>query len=80
MVSDAQEMGRTLRARHDPSRRLQLDVLGNEDQLSVAPRGFTHGLTSLLETEAHLLAAHAQRLRQARHVHRQFRSKAKPQA
>lgn len=53
MVADAQEMTRTLRARHYPSLRLQLDVLDDEDHLSVAPRGFTHGLKYLLETDAH---------------------------
>ncbi|WP_241094025.1 alpha/beta hydrolase [Xanthomonas bonasiae] len=52
MVSDAQEMTRTLRARHYPSLQLQLDVLNDEDHLSVAPRGLTHGLTYLLGSKA----------------------------
>jgi len=51
MVSDAQEMTRTLRARGYPSLQLQLDVFNDEDHLSVAPRGFTHGLKSLLGTK-----------------------------
>ncbi|XEA90447.1 alpha/beta hydrolase [Xanthomonas sp. DAR 80977] len=53
MVSDAQAMTQTLRGRRYPSLQLQLDVLADEDHLSVAPRGFTHGLKYLLETEAH---------------------------
>ncbi|WP_440985516.1 alpha/beta hydrolase [Xanthomonas sontii] len=48
MVTDAQQMVQTLRGRHYPSLRLQLDVLGDEDHLSVAPRGLTHGLKVLL--------------------------------
>lgn len=48
MVSDAQEMTRTLRSRGYPSLQLRLDVLNDEDHLSVAPRGFTHGLKFLL--------------------------------
>jgi predicted alpha/beta superfamily hydrolase len=51
MVSDAQRMERALRSRHYPSLRLQLDVLADEDHLSVAPRGFTHGLKYLLDTK-----------------------------
>lgn len=48
MVTDAQQMAQTLRGRHYPSLRLQLDVLADEDHLSVAPRGLTHGLKFLL--------------------------------
>ncbi|MDY4297359.1 MULTISPECIES: alpha/beta hydrolase-fold protein [unclassified Xanthomonas] len=48
MVTDAQQMVQTLRGRHYPSLRLQLDVLDDEDHLSVAPRGLTHGLKFLL--------------------------------
>lgn len=49
MVSDAQRMEKTLRMRRYPSLRLRLDVLPGEDHLSVAPRGFTHGLNYLLD-------------------------------
>ncbi|MBO9830576.1 alpha/beta hydrolase [Xanthomonas sp. A2111] len=48
MVTDAQQMVQTLRGRHYPSLRVQLDVLADEDHLSVAPRGLTHGLKFLL--------------------------------
>ncbi|WP_279362303.1 alpha/beta hydrolase [Xanthomonas sacchari] len=48
MVTDAQQMVQTLRGRHYRSLRLQLDVLDDEDHLSVAPRGLTHGLKFLL--------------------------------
>lgn len=51
MVSDAQAMARTLQSRRYPSLQLQLDVLNDEDHLSVAPRGFTHGLKYLLGTK-----------------------------
>lgn len=49
MVSDARRMEQALRSRNYPSLRLKLDVLGDEDHLSVAPRGFTQGLRYLLE-------------------------------
>lgn len=49
MVSDARRMARVLRSRHYPSLRLELDVLDDEDHLSVAPRGFTHGLKYLFD-------------------------------
>ncbi|KRG71193.1 alpha/beta hydrolase [Pseudoxanthomonas dokdonensis] len=48
MVSDARRMANNLRSRRYPSLQLQLDVLADEDHLSVAPRGFTHGLKYLL--------------------------------
>jgi len=48
MVVDAQRMGAALRGRHYPSLRLSLEVLDGEDHVSVAPRGFTHGLKQLL--------------------------------
>lgn len=48
MVSDAERMAQTMRARHYPSLQLSLDVLNDEDHLSVAPRGFIHGLKMLL--------------------------------
>ncbi|WP_313341444.1 alpha/beta hydrolase-fold protein [Stenotrophomonas sp.] len=51
MVADAKQMDAALRARHYPSLRLQLDVLNDEDHLSVAPRGLTHGLKFLLGKE-----------------------------
>ncbi|MBB4133206.1 alpha/beta hydrolase-fold protein [Xanthomonas sp. 3075] len=52
MVTDAQAMVRTLRSRHYPSLHIELDVLNDEDHLSVAPRGITHGLKSLLGVTA----------------------------
>lgn len=52
MVSDARGMERSLRSRNYPSLHLRLDVLNDEDHLSVAPRGFTHGLKYLLSTAA----------------------------
>lgn len=53
MVSDARRMERSLNSRNYPSLRIKLDVLNDEDHLSVAPRGFTHGLKFLLgATEA----------------------------
>ena len=48
MVSDARRLERTLNSRLYPSLRIKLDVLNDEDHLSVAPRGFTHGLKFLL--------------------------------
>lgn len=48
MVADAETMVRTLKSRHYPSFKVTLDVLNDEDHLSVAPRGFTHGLRVLL--------------------------------
>lgn len=48
MVGDARRMEAALTARGYPSLRLRLDVLEDEDHLSVAPRGFTHGLKFLL--------------------------------
>ncbi len=51
MVADASRMAATLAARNYPSLRLQLDVLGEEDHLSVAPRGFSRGLKFLLAAE-----------------------------
>ena len=51
MVADARAMAATLAARNYPSLRLKLDVLADEDHLSVAPRGFSHGLKFLLGVE-----------------------------
>lgn len=48
MVADARRMHGALRAQGYPSLRLQLDVLNDEDHLSVAPRGLTQGLKYLL--------------------------------
>ncbi|MFT4248912.1 MAG: alpha/beta hydrolase-fold protein [Pseudomonas sp.] len=48
MVSDARRMARNLDARGYPSLQLRLEVLDDEDHVSVAPRGFTHGLKYLL--------------------------------
>jgi hypothetical protein len=52
MVIDAQKMAQALRARHYPSLHLALEVLDDEDHLSVAPRGITHGLKSLLRSNS----------------------------
>ena len=52
MVSDARRLERVLSSRGYPSLRIKLEVLNDEDHLSVAPRGFTHGLKFLLGTEA----------------------------
>ncbi|WP_434026797.1 alpha/beta hydrolase [[Pseudomonas] boreopolis] len=48
MVEDARRMARALQSRRYPSLRIALDVLNDEDHMSVAPRGFTHGLKYLL--------------------------------
>jgi hypothetical protein len=48
MVIDAQKMAQALRARHYPSLQVELDVLNNEDHLTIGPRGATHGLKALL--------------------------------
>ncbi|CAD0310254.1 alpha/beta hydrolase-fold protein [Xanthomonas sp. WHRI 8391] len=48
MVTDAQAMVRRLRARGYASLQIELEVLNDEDHLSVAPRGITHGLKHLL--------------------------------
>ncbi|ATB57181.1 Putative esterase [Xanthomonas citri pv. fuscans] len=52
MVIDAQNMARTLRARGYPSLHLTLEVLDDEDHLSIGPRGITHGLKALLGSKA----------------------------
>ena len=52
MVGDARRLEQSLRKRSYPSLQLKLDVLSDEDHLSVAPRGFTHGLKYLLEAKA----------------------------
>ncbi|MEG1681138.1 MAG: alpha/beta hydrolase-fold protein, partial [Stenotrophomonas sp.] len=48
MVVDAQRMVGLLGARGGQALELKLDVLNDEDHLSVAPRGFMHGLKYLL--------------------------------
>ena len=52
MVTDARRLQRSLDSRRYPSLRIKLDVLNDEDHLSVAPRGFTHGLKFLLGSPA----------------------------
>lgn len=52
MVSDARKMEQALNSRSYPSLRIKLDVLNDEDHLSVAPRGFTKGLQFLLAADA----------------------------
>lgn len=47
MVTDARRMTRSLRSRGYPSLRIELDVLQEEDHLSVAPTGFTRGIKFL---------------------------------
>lgn len=48
MVTDARRMAKALRSRNYPSLDIELDVLAEEDHLSVAPAGFTRGLKYLL--------------------------------
>jgi hypothetical protein len=48
MVTDTKDMDRILRSRGYPSLHLQTEGLNDEDHVSVAPRGFTHGLKYLL--------------------------------
>lgn len=48
MVTDTKDVDRILRSRKYPSLHLQTEVLNDEDHVSVAPRGFTHGLKYLL--------------------------------
>ena len=48
MVSDARRMAQILRSHKYPSFRIDVEVLHDEDHLSIAPRGFTHGLKVLL--------------------------------
>lgn len=52
MVIDTQNMARALRARGYPSLHLTLEVLNDEDHLSIGPRGITHGLKVLLGSKA----------------------------
>lgn len=48
MVTDADKIVHALKSRHYPSLEVTFEVLNDEDHLSVAPRGFTHGLKVLL--------------------------------
>jgi uncharacterized protein len=48
MVGDNRTLAARLRARAYPGLLLRSDVLNDEDHVSVAPRGFTHGLKYLL--------------------------------
>ena len=48
MVTDAQAMAAALKSRKYRSLDLELEVLNDEDHVTVAPRGFTHGLKYLL--------------------------------
>ncbi|WP_425523801.1 hypothetical protein [Xanthomonas arboricola] len=47
----ASKLVQTLRTAQSPSLQLELEVLNDEDHLSVAPRGITHGLKFLLGTK-----------------------------
>lgn len=48
IVGDSRELESTLRKRKYPNLVLKSEVLNDEDHMSVAPRGFTHGLKYLL--------------------------------
>lgn len=48
MVTDTKTMEQALRSHRYPSLHLKTEVLNDEDHVSVAPRGFTHGLKYLL--------------------------------
>lgn len=48
MVTDTKSMAQALRSRNYPSLHLQMEVLNDETHVSVAPRGFTHGLKFML--------------------------------
>ena len=48
MVGDNARFEQRLRSRNYPGLTLSSDVLNDEDHLTVAPRGFTHGLLALL--------------------------------
>lgn len=48
MVGDSRELVDTLKRRGYPGLQIRADVLNDEDHVSVAPRGFTKGLTYLL--------------------------------
>jgi len=48
MVSDTKALEAALKSRRYPSLKLRVDILNNENHLTVAPRGFTQGLLYLL--------------------------------
>lgn len=48
MVTDTKNMAQALSSRDYPSLHMQMEVLNDETHVSVAPRGFTHGLKFLL--------------------------------
>lgn len=48
MVADNARFERVLRSRNYPGLTIRNEVLNDEDHLSVAPRGFTHGLKAML--------------------------------
>lgn len=48
MVSDTKALESALKSRHYPSLKMRVDILNNENHLTVAPRGFTQGLLYLL--------------------------------
>ena len=52
MVTDTRTMDRVLRSRNYPSLRMEVEVLNDEDHVTVAPRGFTRGLKYLLPVPA----------------------------
>lgn len=54
MVEDARRMQKVLASRRYASLQLQLEVLNDEDHLTVAPRGFMQGLEYLLAQPASL--------------------------
>jgi predicted alpha/beta superfamily hydrolase len=51
MVTDEKTFMTTLSQRHYPSLHVEAEVLNDEDHLSVAPRGATHGLERFLAVE-----------------------------
>jgi predicted alpha/beta superfamily hydrolase len=51
MVTDTRRMAQALRSRHYRSLQVKLDILNDEDHLSVAPGGFTRGLKYLLAAD-----------------------------
>ena len=48
MVGDSDALVETLKRRAYPGLQIRADVLNDEDHVSVAPRGFTKGITYLL--------------------------------
>lgn len=52
MVSDTKTFMELLNRRRYPSLHLELEILNDEDHLSIAPRGATHGLERVLAADA----------------------------